>query len=565
MKKIKTVIIAFGIFLFFVVLMFILLYQNSSRTLKTSLIDSAEKQVIYSGQRLEERLNEVKIAGAEIINNDTVRFFENRITGDMGNYDYVMDLKELRDYVTNKQVGTSGVEEISIYWKKSEMFVSTLLSAYHQEEIDKVKDFNQMGWYTVQNQLYFIIVAPAGLQETEYLVAIRISNKYLDELLASTSNIEGSHSLLVFTDGKTSRGDDGDETRLLDRYTPNRVIPENQEIYLKRTSLKYEHSDQTLLDSYFDDFQLNLIVSFPTDKIMEPTSWITIMTLIVVLSVLSVGLLIMISFYQQIFLQLRTLIDKFGKVEKGDYSTRIDNLPGNEFDYLFTQFNHMIFQTQLLMDSLVKEQSLREVAEMKQLQSQINPHFLYNSLFYIISVADDPNAVREMSRHLAEYYRYRTKSRQKLTIKDELLFAEHYLMIMSLRKKIDFTIEASDMVLDQPVLPLLLQPIIENAIEHGIENREGAGIVMVEVLDGEDDLLLRVSDDGVGMPTDVLNQLLIRVNDQGNAGNDQYVGLWNVNHRLLNHYGPESGLHFENNDWGGLTVYFRIPKQLITE
>ena len=143
----------------------------------------------------------------------------------------------------------------------------------------------------------------------------------------------------------------------------------------------------------------------------------------------------------------------------------------------------MVAQIQMLFTSLKTETDLRRNAEMKQLQAQINPHFLYNSLFFIMSMAkSSPEAVIRMSKHLAEYYRYLTRlDSSSVTLATELELADHYLGIMALCKTMDYDIKLPDELKEQPIMPLIIQPIVENAILHGIEERQGAHRVAISV------------------------------------------------------------------------------------
>lgn len=561
MKRIKTLIVTFGIFLLFVIGMFILLYQNSSKVLKQSLNETAEKQSEHAANRLQEGLDEVKLVAAELINNDKIQFFSLQSKKDPGSYEHVMAMREIRDMLTAKKSAGAAIQDITIYWFQSENVMSTLAFSKRTEEIDKILQFPERGWWNDEDYLYFSIVAPVSVSRSpEVIVSIRVSDSFLNEIRRSGSNISGSNTLIVFPDEKHGNGLD---LSLIKDYREegvmNRAAGVGNHPVMNLVEAKRKGERVTVLDTFFPECPLNLLIVFPTEQIMEPINGINLLTFLIIAFVLLVGMILMGLFYRQIFAQIQRLINQFSRVEKGDLTTRIETLPGNEFDYVFTQFNKMVDGTQGLMSSLIQEQSLREIAEMKQLQSQINPHFLYNSLFYIVSASDDAEAVRKMAKHLAEYYRYRTKSRSIYTLEDELTFADHYLSIMSIRKELIYSIEMTDQYLGLPILPLLLQPLIENAIEHGIEGREGANTVYIEILDEEMQLLFRISDDGVGLSSEEQSRLEKQIADHENNSDDVKIGLWNVHHRLVNYYGKSAGLQFSDNQMGGLTVSFLIP------
>ena len=132
----------------------------------------------------------------------------------------------------------------------------------------------------------------------------------------------------------------------------------------------------------------------------------------------------LILYYRNILLQIRILTGKLMQVEKGDFDAKISavEMPQNEFSYVFAQFNRMVMRIRQLIASILKEQQLRDQAELRQLQLQINPHFLSNSLSYIVTVADKPEAVTQMAVHLAKYYRYCTQNKSMATVGEEVSY-----------------------------------------------------------------------------------------------------------------------------------------------
>jgi two-component system sensor histidine kinase YesM len=265
-------------------------------------------------------------------------------------------------------------------------------------------------------------------------------------------------------------------------------------------------------------------------------------------------------FYRNFYRNVYLLNKKFYQVEKGEYSTRIIENPNNEFFSLFQSFNHMVAQIQALFASLRVETELRKNAEIKQLQAQINPHFLYNSLFFIMSLAKtSPEAVMRMSKHLAEYYRYLTKKdSHEITLASELELADHYLSIMSLCKNIKYEIHLAPEISDCRIMPLMIQPIVENAIQHGIEGRQGAHRVSIDVKAANPGAVIAIANDGKGLTPDEMEKLEASIGNDAPSKGTNGIGLWNIHQRLKNTYGESSGLRFSTNDWGGLTVTFFI-------
>src|SRR5690606_17807950 len=195
----------------------------------------------------------------------------------------------------------------------------------------------------------------------------------------------------------------------------------------------------------------------------------------------------------------------------GYFSVRLNYSARNEFSLLFARFNIMAQRIQELIENVYEEKLRRREATLKQLQSQINPHFLYNCLFFIKNMARMKNeeAVVAMSLNLGDYYRYITRSESDLaTIREELKMVTNYLEIQSLRlERVKFTIDVPDDILDKTVPRLTLQPIIENAILHGIEPKAENGEINIYGDFNDNVYTITVEDSGVGMSEDQLNKI----------------------------------------------------------
>lgn len=130
---------------------------------------------------------------------------------------------------------------------------------------------------------------------------------------------------------------------------------------------------------------------------------------------------------------------------------------------------------------------------------------------------------------------------------------------MALRKQIRYTLDCPEKLKQQPILPLLLQPLIENAITHGIENKEGADQIVVRVQQQDEGLIFTVENDGAPLTDEEIAQVILRINRPEPSKDGRHLGLWNVNQRLINFYGRDAGLRFDLSDLGGLAVTFRLP------
>lgn len=258
--------------------------------------------------------------------------------------------------------------------------------------------------------------------------------------------------------------------------------------------------------------------------------------------------------YRYIQLPLKQLLQGVRKVRNGDYSVRIPERRDAEFGYLFAGFNYMAADIQELIEKVYAEQLHAKEARLKQLQSQINPHFLYNCLFYIMNMAtlSDEKAVVAMSLNLGEYFRYTTQTdKEWATVEEEIKFVRNYLNIQQLRmKRLRFDIDLQDELLQQPLPRLSIQPIVENAVIHGIEPQPEGGVIRIQGFRENGWNTIIIEDNGRGMNKETLEALKASLNKE-HEDNRGY-GVWNVHQRLVLQYGVESGLQIHSTASGGM-------------
>jgi two-component system sensor histidine kinase YesM len=260
--------------------------------------------------------------------------------------------------------------------------------------------------------------------------------------------------------------------------------------------------------------------------------------------------------YRNVQIPIRKLLGSVQRIKRGDFSARIEYHAKNEFDFLFLRFNEMAEQIQLLIENVYTEKIHSREATLKQLQSQINPHFLYNSLFFIINSAmlDDKESVVEMSENLAAFYRYTTRlENQLVTIREELEMVNHYLTIQNLRmQRLESMIDIPDKMMELRVPRLILQPLVENAIIHGIERKVEGGIIRITGEQDNQSNRIIIEDDGIGMNLEEIKRLQNKLDLP--MSEEIGCGTWNVHQRLFYQFGEGSGLVFHHVPSGGIRV-----------
>jgi two-component system sensor histidine kinase YesM len=258
-------------------------------------------------------------------------------------------------------------------------------------------------------------------------------------------------------------------------------------------------------------------------------------------------------------LDLRSLMKR---AEHGDLSVRFSGAPRDEIGELGFGFNEMIGRIQSLIDQVYSEQQSKRDAELRILQEQIKPHFLYNTLDTIQWVAQENRVadVVSMVGALTRLFRIGlNKGREQISLSEEIEHVESYLCIQKMRyeDKFDYSISCDTALRPRRVLRLMLQPLVENAIYHGIKERRGHGTLAVEARLEEGDLVLSVSDDGVGMSEKTLEQLRESLEEGGPTIGG--YGIRNVHERIRLTYGKPYGLSFESVYGEGTVAIIRHP------
>lgn len=306
----------------------------------------------------------------------------------------------------------------------------------------------------------------------------------------------------------------------------------------QRTYLSYAYLPQ--LDAWLVDY-------VPLELFHAPVIDSRNLFYVSMLVLIALGLAASYLLYLHVQKPLSALIRGLKQFEIGDYGFRISQKFHNEFDYMMHRFNDMGREIQHLVQNVFEEQNRSRLATLKQLQSQINPHFLYNCLSFIAASAKagQTEVIKEMAYHLGGYYRYTTRvENQSATLKEEIDLVRHYLQIYTYRlERIRFEIHVPDEMVREAVMRLIVQPVVENAIMHGVEPKPGQGFVLISGRQSGGWNIVTVEDSGDGLSEADMKALAAKLElpmDETSG-----CGIWNVHQRLKHRFGPEAGVSLE--------------------
>ncbi|MDQ0192001.1 sensor histidine kinase [Paenibacillus wynnii] len=299
------------------------------------------------------------------------------------------------------------------------------------------------------------------------------------------------------------------------------------------------------------------------EQILQPIQSNRYSFLIASAVLLIMSLLFSLLLFRQVQRPVSLLLRALNRMKEGQWSTRIHMKTNNEFSRLNEEFNEMAATIQSLIERVYLEQLSTKDAYLKQLQSQINPHFLYNCLFFMKSKASigDTESVEAMALNLGEYYRYITKMDHSLTtIEEEMKLLENYLAIQNLRKqRIQYEIHMPAEIMDEPIPRLLIQPLVENSIIHGVEKKNGLGLIRIIGVRNPSALIISVEDNGIRMDEGRIAEMYTQLT--ASLREDRGCGLWNVQQRLKLQFGELSNIHLSASELGGLKISLYIQQK----
>ncbi|MEH7180207.1 sensor histidine kinase [Neobacillus vireti] len=279
----------------------------------------------------------------------------------------------------------------------------------------------------------------------------------------------------------------------------------------------------------------------------------TFVAIMLLLSLLTAYLL-----YRNIQFPIKNLIKGIQYIKSGNYSVKIQPNKIQEFEFVISSFNEMTQQLKTLIEEVYQEKIRYQEIHLKQLQFQINPHFLHNCLFIIKNMAKlkQTEAIEAMSLHLGNYYRYMTNiDHKEVTIGEELEFIRNYLDIHKIRsQRFTYEMNVSDEILNLLIPRLLIQPLVENALEHGVRiGNEGIIQISGSKINGKN--ILIIEDNGKGLTEKEIIELEKQI--QLPVSSEDGHGVWNVQQRLAFHFGEGARLNFSTSSLGGLKVEMR--------
>lgn len=391
----------------------------------------------------------------------------------------------------------------------------------------------------------------------DYIVFCELDRKAMEEELMLLCEDSAFYSILTDEKGSWYMGSSWiyQELAHMEDSLLGEAAPED--VYIK-TSDNREYCVKYAGDPYTGLRMYSLI---PAEYIRNSGAWYNILFILLLAAAAVLVLLYYMALNRLLRKPMRELMSAFDQVKAGDLNYQIHHSRSDEFSFLYKNFNEMMEQLDKLTREVARQENLVVQAELKQLQYQINPHFLYNSLYAIYRLAkeEEVEAVSDFARYLSGYYRYITRSSSlPVKLSQEIEHCRYYLKIQECRfgNRIHVYFEEPKAQWENvTVPPLILQPILENAFGHALERMEGEGRLSLRFEQEGGDLLCLVDDNGPGMTKEQMDALKRQFEEEARG---PVTGLVNVHKRIRGLQGEGYGIRISESVWGGLRVTLRI-------
>lgn len=476
----------------------------------------------------------------------------------------------LRTYLDTMPTAVGSGIYLSSYRIKS---VGKNLTAETTAEVNNILRRNEAVIFSTQlwqirqgNTNLYLVAQPMSNGLHSYLLFSILTEDIFNPLKQSylTSNVE----YCVFCGG-----------RLLFQTTGNRLTEQRALDAIKTTDASQrneikivENGDMTCMVASMKNPELTLValppIVYPQDAISSAYRISFGSRLIAAIVTLLLFLLIITTFT----LQIRRINDVMKRVESGDKKAQYQSPYTDELSQLGHHLNAMVLQIREQESEMEKKKMEVKESQLHALQNQINPHFLYNALEHIrmqaISIGHPE--IGDQIKTMGEMFRYNIHNEiSTVTLQEEYDQVLRYLSLQKslLEDRLNIVTDTDTSVMKHPVIKFLLQPLVENAIVHGISGKLSPSDLYIGIHDDGDNIDFEVSDTGTGMTEKALQEIResLASSSAMEIGGRQPVGLKNVNERLILFYGRDAALHIDSSPESGTTVTFSIPSGQISD
>lgn len=549
-----------------IILLGVYLYNWSYKNASQDISRATVKQLTYYLEGLNREIVWMELQQFDILEDSEL----NRLAatwGMMDNAERRSSLNYLLHRLTSFQNNSPYIKDIYVHIRTINKTVSAVNAIYDfdSERFDYFRsnaggnENRLMNW---NNTLHLSASKQSGKKGEEplFLVEIELDTERLRDSLQQINIYPDSGSFL-FSDMTGFTLISQKETNPIIKDDVKAANESSGSTFLMKMNGRKYHINK----AFSDKLGLSVATYLPEETVKRPLSifyrwaWLFAITSFFAVVIFSY------SSYKIIHKPLLSLVQSFKRMEGGALNIRIEHEKKDEFGYLYTRFNHMLTKLQSLIDQDFKQKMMMQKAELKQLQSQINPHFLYNSFFILNSLAKtgDIDRIELFTNMLGEYFRFITRNGEDhVLLSEETRHSQMYTEIQKLRFSRRIRVQFDDLPkeMEQIKVPrLIIQPVIENAYEHSLEKMTEEGLLRVSFEMDYAEARIIVEDNGDSISDAEIEALRGRLDPTDESY--EMTGVINIHRRLVLTYGEGSGLFLSRSELNGLKVVIRIKLQ----
>jgi two-component system, sensor histidine kinase YesM len=435
----------------------------------------------------------------------------------------------------------------------------TYADSYHKAimQVERVSSLKPVVNSEIPDEMWSIVAGRINFNEGQQYAMLEEVNQALEELMTTAA---GGNSTELTVARRTMDTLKGYIDSMGEQIAKGALVADNEALLDEVRSVSSLVGD--MLEQYIT---VEISATSETSRQMQEQLMLILWLMIGLLGVTFVFVLLAQRSLSNTIRTPIARLERFaGAIAEGDLQARVEKPEVTELRGLAESLNVMAGKLQRLIDENRREQENLKRSELRTLQAQIAPHFLYNTLDAIVWLAEAQRTdeVIHITRALSDFFRISlSQGRDWIPLCDEIKHLQGYLTIQKIRYRdiLDYEIDIPHEFYNDQILKLLLQPLVENAIYHGIKHRRGRGFIRVAGRERDGKLLLSVADNGAGMTAQRLRQVRESLgSDEPVEGESGCYGLFNVNKRIQLYYNQPDGVKIQSDD-SGTTVSFCVP------
>jgi two-component system sensor histidine kinase YesM len=587
MKKIsikkKLMLIAVLFMMYPIIIIGYFGYRNYADVMKEKTIADSQNTAKELSGYLEERMERLKLFAVQIFYDRTIYNTYNDISsGRMNSFKQ----NTFQQYLQSTLFSKNELNEILIRFNKNNRIFQAnrtqLATTDSLRNLDKLYEAAKTGkgkpiWHVIYDEgkvteIYItkIIYDYQYIKNETGLLIFKINEQYLFDVFINLINNSKLNLWLFSQDQQKifvhNTFDNNIESDLKELSS---ISPQN-----KVGEKKITGDTLYLLQSEIEPANWRLVIGISSNLLFREIRDFAKFILVLCAATLPICLILIDYFYLDIIKPLNILIKKMHQIEKGNIGIEIESKREDEFGYVYRTFNNMSSRIKNLINTVYKKEIAMKDAEIKALQAQINPHFLYNTL-EAINWKARINGIDEISDMISAFSiiieaNMNRDNEKYITVRKEMEYLKNYCFLIEKRygKKIKFNLTTDDAVLNFEIPKLILQPIVENSIYHGLERKKGQGLVNIAIREESNKLLVSVIDDGLGIEEDKLKKIKTELSDDSfldedlNIVNSEKIGVLNVHRRIRLLFGKQFGVEIDSNYGAGTRTLIILPKNI---